>query len=911
MPAKLSLYKLVILGDGGVGKTCMTIQLTLQHFVETYDPTIEDSYRKQVVIDDRPCMIEILDTAGQEEYIALRDQWIRDGEGFILAYSICSRASFSRILRFHRQVQRVKESALSAPSYPGSPMTQTIPNIREVPMVIVGNKADRVTEREVSTEEGHALARELGVQFLEVSAKSSYNVEKAFYDIVRHLRRQREAIPLQQSANRSTQSVASHTSYRTVRTFWGSRRILIPPSEMSTEAGRSKLAAALVSAAKANDERLVLAYLEAGVDVNVHSGTDGSALHASAAAGHANIVNILLKKGVALSARGPTGTPALHLAAAEGHLAIVRLLIHKGAKIDQTGVLHGTALSAAASRGRADIVRFLLKKGASVSITGGPYGNALLAASWNGNPDVIKYLLDAGADVRARGDVECTALQMASFVGKASAVQILLDRGARVDINASQGRYGSALKAATEGNHYEVVTLLLEAGATPLPLNIEGTDKSEDATKSAGCGSPIAAANTTSDTAAVEAPLATEPVTLTSPVRDETIPITRLVSEPPPISGVANNVPPTYHRRGISANSTIKIDRKVISAIGITTIHDSPIAAVDVVFVHGLQGHPERTWKVEKSQKISLRRRLFGPPSAPVDEDTAATYWPYDLLAQSDDFRDSRIMTWGYDTRVIREFFGGSDQQNISQHGNNLLVNLQQERKEDPLRPLIFVAHSLGGIVLKVALDNSKRSTHQPQYLGIYKSTSGIVFLGTPHGGSQSANWGLLVSKIVKSAMQAPAERVLRGLTPNSELLENLRKAFLQMLEDGHFGIHSFYETRPIVGMYGLNSLVVPFESSLVGHASKEVSAGLFGNHSEICKFAGPDDPSYRLVFGALQDYVRQATGNRHVAVHVTKTEAGPPQLELSNAHSMEFGQFKLGLSAEQISQPHEEEVAA
>ncbi|KAJ2794179.1 RAS2 protein, partial [Coemansia guatemalensis] len=56
--------------------TALTIQLCLNHFVETYDPTIEDSYRKQVVIDDQPCVLEVLDTAGQEEYTALRDQWI-------------------------------------------------------------------------------------------------------------------------------------------------------------------------------------------------------------------------------------------------------------------------------------------------------------------------------------------------------------------------------------------------------------------------------------------------------------------------------------------------------------------------------------------------------------------------------------------------------------------------------------------------------------------------------------------------------------------------------------------------------------------------------------------------------------------------------------------------------------------
>ncbi|KAI9859019.1 MAG: Ras GTPase ras2 [Trichoglossum hirsutum] len=203
MTGKMMLYKLVVLGDGGVGKTALTIQLCLNHFVETYDPTIEDSYRKQVVIDSQSCMLEVLDTAGQEEYTALRDQWIRDGEGFVLVYSISSRSSFTRIQKFHQQIQRVKESSCTGTSTPGmayggspmsSPSSLSSAANMQVPVMLVGNKSDRVTEREVSTQEGHALARELGCDFVEASAKNCINVEKAFYDVVRLLRRQRQAM---------------------------------------------------------------------------------------------------------------------------------------------------------------------------------------------------------------------------------------------------------------------------------------------------------------------------------------------------------------------------------------------------------------------------------------------------------------------------------------------------------------------------------------------------------------------------------------------------------------------------------------------------------------------------------------------------------------------------------------------
>lgn len=176
-------------------------QLCLNHFVETYDPTIEDSYRKQVQIDNQSCMLEVLDTAGQEEYIALRDQWIRDGEGFVLVYSISSRSSFARIQKFHHQIQRVKDSAAAgSPTYPGSPLSQTMAaaSLGPAPVMLVGNKCDRVTEREVSTQEGSALAKELNCDFVEASAKNCVNVEKAFYDVVRQLRKQRAQAPSRQ-----------------------------------------------------------------------------------------------------------------------------------------------------------------------------------------------------------------------------------------------------------------------------------------------------------------------------------------------------------------------------------------------------------------------------------------------------------------------------------------------------------------------------------------------------------------------------------------------------------------------------------------------------------------------------------------------------------------------------------------
>jgi len=164
-------YKLVIVGGGGVGKSALTIQLIQNHFLDEYDPTIEDSYRKQVTIDNETCLLDILDTAGQEEYSAMRDQYMRTGEGFMCVFAITSRSSFDEITSFREQILRVKDKD-------------------KVPMMLAGNKCDLESERQVTTAEGQDLAKSFACPFFETSAKARINVEEAFYDLVREIRKE-------------------------------------------------------------------------------------------------------------------------------------------------------------------------------------------------------------------------------------------------------------------------------------------------------------------------------------------------------------------------------------------------------------------------------------------------------------------------------------------------------------------------------------------------------------------------------------------------------------------------------------------------------------------------------------------------------------------------------------------------
>jgi len=159
-------YKLVVLGSGGVGKSALTVQFVQGIFVEKYDPTIEDSYRKQVEADGQQCMLEILDTAGTEQFTAMRDLYMKNGQGFVLVYSITSQSSFDDLAELREQILRVKDTD-------------------DVPMILVGNKCDLEDDRTVATNTAVDLARSWGCKMMETSAKQKINVEQMFFDLVK------------------------------------------------------------------------------------------------------------------------------------------------------------------------------------------------------------------------------------------------------------------------------------------------------------------------------------------------------------------------------------------------------------------------------------------------------------------------------------------------------------------------------------------------------------------------------------------------------------------------------------------------------------------------------------------------------------------------------------------------------
>ncbi|CAG2110299.1 unnamed protein product [Medioppia subpectinata] len=275
-------YKLVVVGGGGVGKSALTIQFIQSYFVTDYDPTIEDSYTKQCVIDDVVARLDILDTAGQEEfryfssfklqkfvfnlcyltkylslnpkkYSAMREQYMRSGEGFLLVFSLTDRNSYEEIYKFHKQILRVKDrdefpmmlvankcdlehqrvvlldtagqeefSAMREQYmrsgegfllvfsltdrnsyeeiYKFHKQILRVKDRDEFPMMLVANKCDLEHQRVISQSEVQQLGQQLKIPYLEVSAKLRMNVDVAFHDTVRLVRKfqQLERPPIRQ-----------------------------------------------------------------------------------------------------------------------------------------------------------------------------------------------------------------------------------------------------------------------------------------------------------------------------------------------------------------------------------------------------------------------------------------------------------------------------------------------------------------------------------------------------------------------------------------------------------------------------------------------------------------------------------------------------------------------------------------
>ena len=205
-----------------------------------------------------------------------------------------------------------------------------------------------------------------------------------------------------------------------------------------------------------------------------------------------------------------------------------------------------------------------------------------------------------------------------------------------------------------------------------------------------------------------------------------------------------------------------------------------PDATVDIVFVHGLTGNAYDTW-LHKDSKV---------------------HWPRDLLKQ--DLPSSRILSFGYDADIVSCWSPVSNNR-LSNHAENMVGDLvrKRERTDTEKRRIIFIAHSLGGLVVEHALSHSATAAEAHLHQ-IERCTAGIIFLGVPHCGADLAAWGGFVTRMASLLMPTNKD-IIMILKPGSEMLRLVENNFHSMIRQRELGskikITCFYEELPVTGL--------------------------------------------------------------------------------------------------------------
>ncbi|KAK1240279.1 hypothetical protein MKX08_007721 [Trichoderma sp. CBMAI-0020] len=283
----------------------------------------------------------------------------------------------------------------------------------------------------------------------------------------------------------------------------------------------------------------------------------------------------------------------------------------------------------------------------------------------------------------------------------------------------------------------------------------------------------------------------------------------------------------------------------------------SPV--IDIVFVHGLHGHPFKSWAyhlevarahesppttspvaISKHERGSVIHRVTAylrrksSKAAQIDSTESTNngaqvthmFWPSDLLPEQ--CPDSRILMFGYDSKITKYAAGAVNQNSILSHSRDLLFALYRERV--PNRPLVFVAHSLGGIIVKEMLAKSSTSVG-PGYKSIVECTAKIVFLGTPHRGSQDvAALGEIARSIISSLGMETTSTILDALGLKTSDLDRAQEEFSKLWQEYDFEVKTFQEG---LSLAKLGKKIVPDYSSSIGD-HREHSETLQANHQQI-----------------------------------------------------------------------------
>lgn len=301
--------------------------------------------------------------------------------------------------------------------------------------------------------------------------------------------------------------------------------------------------------------------------------------------------------------------------------------------------------------------------------------------------------------------------------------------------------------------------------------------------------------------------------------------------------------------------------------------------------MHGLRGHRIKTWTKD------------------------GCCWPRDLLPKQ--LPGARIITFGYDAKVAG-FFSRASSNNINKHAESLLHDLRGLRQGGTKHPIIFVAHSLGGILVKDALRKSRnlsfssssvdiatrpyQDTPDGEEVSLLDATRGIIFLGTPHHGSSYANFGKHVARILSAVSRDTNVRLLRSIEPDSEILERISEDFRSIITRKRIRICSFVEELPMSYMLDVSSprtirsKCTNFPKPVVNHRSGyigidgEIRGTIHANHRDMCRFKDSKDPGFDRISKILVEFVA-------AAIH--RYSDRPPQIPPPTRQREEVGFYR------------------
>ncbi|KJZ70321.1 hypothetical protein HIM_10289 [Hirsutella minnesotensis 3608] len=280
---------------------------------------------------------------------------------------------------------------------------------------------------------------------------------------------------------------------------------------------------------------------------------------------------------------------------------------------------------------------------------------------------------------------------------------------------------------------------------------------------------------------------------------------------------------------------------------GVEVLHDCANATVDICFVHGLTGNRDSTWTAQGQ----------------------STPWPKTLLPSK--LSKARIVTYGYDAYIVRKSVASSNR--LIDHATNLLHDLTTDRAscDASSRPLIFVAHSLGGLVCKEAVLLS-RNNPEAHLRGVFECTKGIIFMGTPHKGSWMADWAEIPASAL-GLLKSTNKPLLKILATNDQLLESIQVRFWSMVRElreagRRLEVTCFFEELPlpVVGR-----IVSKESATLEGYSSFSIHA----NHRDMVKFGSADDNGFERLLGELTRWESR----------IRESAAGQPTQSMEDAH--------------------------